>query len=293
MTIAEIYGKLTPYERMEDLLTSDVFGTFRYLNPAIGLVPFLKRAKSFLDDSKPSFLNNVAGAEYIFWPHTTQLNREPDVLILLSCSDGTNVSLVVEAKYLSGKSNILREDTSSMAEKSGIFDTEKIVHLEGDQLAELYHELIKGNIYLDFSRSANAKFECSVNHRYLFYVTANYAKPREEIEETISILEKYGYGRDDFKNLYWINWQTSIPVMEDVLNESSFADYPGTKNLIEDLLSLLRRKGLHDFQGYKHIKPITEPETVSFWTEALPFFRDIDIRGLSLNEPCYFWKEGD
>ncbi len=30
MTIAELHGKLSPYEQVEDLLTSDVFSTFMW-----------------------------------------------------------------------------------------------------------------------------------------------------------------------------------------------------------------------------------------------------------------------
>lgn len=46
MTIAEIHGKLSSYEHMEDLLTSDVFSTFKYLEVNNGLIPFLKRQQA-------------------------------------------------------------------------------------------------------------------------------------------------------------------------------------------------------------------------------------------------------
>ena len=44
MTITEIHGKLPEYEGMEDLLTSDVFSTFKYLPLELAFIPFLKRA---------------------------------------------------------------------------------------------------------------------------------------------------------------------------------------------------------------------------------------------------------
>jgi len=52
MTIAEIHGKISPEgtnlsERMEDLLTSDIFGCFRYLPPQEALLPFVNTARSF------------------------------------------------------------------------------------------------------------------------------------------------------------------------------------------------------------------------------------------------------
>ncbi len=46
MTIAEIHGKLPPYEQMEDLLTSDVFSTFKYLGVNNGLIQFLKKPQA-------------------------------------------------------------------------------------------------------------------------------------------------------------------------------------------------------------------------------------------------------
>ena len=51
MTIAEVHGKLSPYKRMEDLLTSDVFSTFRYLDVNNGLVPFLQKAINFTNQT--------------------------------------------------------------------------------------------------------------------------------------------------------------------------------------------------------------------------------------------------
>ena len=47
MTIAEIHGKLPEYEGMEDLLTSDVFSTFKYLPLELAFIPFLQRAVNF------------------------------------------------------------------------------------------------------------------------------------------------------------------------------------------------------------------------------------------------------
>ncbi|BAD76014.1 hypothetical protein GK1729 [Geobacillus kaustophilus HTA426] len=48
MTITEIHGKLPEYEGMEDLLTSDVFSTFKYLPLELAFIPFLKRAVNYI-----------------------------------------------------------------------------------------------------------------------------------------------------------------------------------------------------------------------------------------------------
>ncbi|OXB91832.1 hypothetical protein B9L23_11020 [Parageobacillus galactosidasius] len=49
------------------------------------------------------------------------------------------ISIVVEAKYRSGKSNINREQ-----------DLQELQILDGDQLAEQYYELMKGNFNIDY-----------------------------------------------------------------------------------------------------------------------------------------------
>jgi len=52
MTIAELHGKLNPerpagaHERMEDLLTSDVFGTMKYVGWQYGFMNWLRSAQS-------------------------------------------------------------------------------------------------------------------------------------------------------------------------------------------------------------------------------------------------------
>ncbi|TET41771.1 MAG: hypothetical protein E3J66_04840, partial [Dehalococcoidia bacterium] len=51
MTLAEIHGKISETgtnlsERMEDLLTSDIFGCMRYLPTQKALIPFLQTACS-------------------------------------------------------------------------------------------------------------------------------------------------------------------------------------------------------------------------------------------------------
>ena len=59
MTIAEIHGKISSdslkiNERLEDLLTSDVFGTFKYLDPTY-ICTFLKNHLKLFSEEKPYF----------------------------------------------------------------------------------------------------------------------------------------------------------------------------------------------------------------------------------------------
>ena len=62
MTMAEICGKISHTgqnvsERMEDLLTSDIFSACKYLRPQTLLVPFLCRAKGLKNESLGRFVD--------------------------------------------------------------------------------------------------------------------------------------------------------------------------------------------------------------------------------------------
>ena len=108
MSIVGRKGKLSGGERIEDFLTADVFGAYRYLPLEYGLVPFLAHArdeegrtlKGFLEASGIS-IEKISYARMLFWPRL-QDDREPDLLVLLGSSPKqTEVALLVEAKLYS------------------------------------------------------------------------------------------------------------------------------------------------------------------------------------------------
>ena len=112
MTIAEIRGKISDAgtnlsERMEDLLTSDVFGCMRYVPPQLALLPFLRTGRSIEGDTL-AVPDRPIRVHYAFWPWISQAGRnacEPDVVIGLE-TEGNHVHVVlVEAKYFSGISS--------------------------------------------------------------------------------------------------------------------------------------------------------------------------------------------
>ena len=109
MTIAEIRGKISRTgdnlsERLEDLLTSDVFSFCRYVRPYTLLLPFLRQAKRLDDEPLGNLLKDkVDRVNYLFWPRLHQ--SEPDVLISLELSSGRFFLILIEAKYFSSKSN--------------------------------------------------------------------------------------------------------------------------------------------------------------------------------------------
>ena len=91
MYLAELHGKLSSkIERMEDVLTSNVFSFFKYSDRDVFL-------KGYLDGLGISVTEQEArDAEFLFWPRFED-NTEPDLVIKV----GSHY-LLFEAKYFSG-----------------------------------------------------------------------------------------------------------------------------------------------------------------------------------------------
>lgn len=106
MYLAELHGKLSPkIERMEDILTSNVFSFFKYSTRKIFL-------KGYLNNLGFDISNQESNeAVFIFWPRFEE-NTEPDLVLIVG-----NYYLLIEAKYFSGfakeskktKAQLLRE----------------------------------------------------------------------------------------------------------------------------------------------------------------------------------------
>jgi hypothetical protein len=253
MTIAEIHGKLPEFEGMEDLLTSDVFSTFKYLPLKIAFIPFLRRAVHFLTGETINYsFDDVIKVDYIFWPKTSFLKREPDLLIILTRQNQPPVSIVVEAKYRSGKSNVNREN-----------DLQEIQMLDGDQLAEQYYELMNGNFNIEQPYKELLK---KSKDRFLLFVTAHDALPKHVTNETEKILLKKGICDKDTMHLYWANWQAAWSIADEALKNA--ANIPlGFKLMLEDLKVLLERKGLRPFSGFSQPKQSVFYKDSYFWSE--------------------------
>lgn len=285
MTIAEIHGKLSPHEAGEDLLTSDVFGACKYLPPELGLIPFLSQAVNSEGESMSHLLQNTQSVEYYFWPKTTKLRRESDIVIILHKENEKNLVIVVECKYHSTKHNIEGE-----AETEKHLDEES--RRSGDQLADQYDEICKNNIALD-QQALNA-VKSSGENKYLVYVTAHYAFPSPDIQETENELLARGYDEKQLKNLYWVSWRSAYAAFKHVKElldgeNKSKETYP--KNLVLDTIKLLERKGLVPLTGFHKLKlNITSsvlPENF-FWEKQ---FWGINVDNLQLNNEYFFWRD--
>lgn len=106
MYLAELHGKLpSRIERMEDILTSNVFSFFKYSDREIFLKGYLNKLGFDISNQEAN------EAEFIFWPRFEE-NTEPDLVIIVG-----DYYLLIEAKYFSGfteetkktKAQLLRE----------------------------------------------------------------------------------------------------------------------------------------------------------------------------------------
>lgn len=91
MYLAELHGKLSSrVERMEDILTSNVFSFFKYSNRNIFLKNYLNELGFKVSKEE------AEEAEFKFWP-VFEDGTEPDLVIIVG-----KYYLLIEAKYFSG-----------------------------------------------------------------------------------------------------------------------------------------------------------------------------------------------
>ena len=200
---------------MEDILTSNVFGLLRYVQPQQGILQYLGLAEDE-DGKKPlGYLCSLSevpqkSIEYQFWPWLKEPNCygcEPDVVIKLEIPDKQDLLVLIEAKYLSGKSSEADESYDAPI----------------DQLAREWDNLsVKAN-----------RDECPV----LIYLTVHYAYPVQDINDAISeFRKKRPNGAKPV--IYWLSWRHLTTVCES-------SHHP----ILNDIKLLLDRLGLTFFDG--------------------------------------------
>ena len=259
--MAEIHGKISETgtnlsERMEDLLTSDIFGCMRYLPPQKVLLPFLRRAHSFHGNTL-TVLDKIIKVHYSFWPWLKLSGRipcEPDVVLGLE-TEGSQVHLVlVEIKYYSG----LSSEEDERAEPN-------------DQLAR---EL--DNLGVLSCTTLGWGTHLEIASRALLFVTQDMGIPRDLLAKSLA---EYARKRNKDGDIFWASWRFLPSILERNLEKESV---PENRAVMADMLALLLRKGLIMFGG---VEPITEylalPEFYHFtptkysWP-AIPESLDID-----------------
>lgn len=223
MFAAQMHNKLCRHEEdMEDLLTSNVFGVWRYLPPHLGLVQLLQTAER-LDGARLSIGATVLAASLSFWPWLSQQagkSAEPDVLVELTLSDSSKVLVMVEAKFHSPKSSLPDDST-----------------FPNDQLAR------QMQILRALARKTRAR------HYGLVYITAHTAIPRDDLQEAIDELRsKTGDGSDE--HFYWTTWRSLPEIISDSVLEEARSQSAGGATMLADLHRIVCRLGLAFFSGF-------------------------------------------
>jgi hypothetical protein len=194
MLQAQLRGKLTrAEENLEDLLTSNVFGSIKYVPYEDGLLPLLANCQDENGDALTGINQPVLNVHYDFWPRLREVNCEecePDLLIRIQYANGQSMLVLVEAKYLSDKSS---EANDKEAPK--------------DQLAREWDNLILK------AKQEHAK-------PILLYVTADFGYPRQSIEES---RKEYLEKRKNGMSVFWLSWR-KLPTLfldnrQEILND--------------------------------------------------------------------------
>jgi hypothetical protein len=232
MSIASRHGKLfvggkddpTRWARIEDLLTADVFGAYRYLPPTLGVVPLLARAvrgdgltmKAWAAAQRIEWAS-LTHAQIVFWPSFE--GREPDLLVGLGSSLGDLTLLVlIEAKL--------------HAEQHWIEDIPQLAYygsrlLDGELDETLEDELFETDLPA---------------HRPLVLLTKGTEVPGEELDLARRTLSEHV--EDGRTDVFWVSWHVAREVAEEQLaahEESNGSAHVGA--VLSDLLEDLRARG--------------------------------------------------
>lgn len=220
---------------MEDILTSSVFGTLRYLPPEAGLFPFLRyTSKPDGGQFHPLDFGSGAVVEYEFWPWLHErvpggpgdercIPCEPDVLLKIRPADGRRIFILIEAKFWSGKSSNAAEDVVAPT----------------DQLAREWDNLVT----LASRKDAEP---------HLIYLTADLGIPIEEIQASEREYVSKRPAGAAF-SCGWLSWRHLERCIRH-LNDQ------GVDSLcLRDLTRLSKRLDLLFYDGISTVAPETLP----------------------------------
>ena len=239
MYITQIKNKLTRHEdRMEDLLTGNVFGLWRYLPAKLGLRGILQSAQ-LSSGEQLQVPEDFVLTSLDFWPWLqfgAHKGIEPDVLLRVHDSSGQLSIILIEAKFKSDKSSLATPDGQP-----------------NDQLGKQMVNL------RSIAEDEHAKSYA------LIYLTAEPKFPLASIQQSIDELERKTR-QGSQSHFYWTNWRAVYSELVMTLHSSSTNEIE--RNLLTDAVQILESLGFSDFTG------ITSPytgTTVPNWSMSVAF----------------------
>lgn len=290
MSIAELHGKLSPetaHDRMEDILTSDVFGTMYYAGFDSGFVDWLLESKP--TDSTVPTIHQFLGASplhdisFSFWPRLPN-GREPDLALLFASEDGSQHVLLIEVKYLSGMSNLSLEVADN---DSGVRE------LTGNQIIDQ----MVGFSVASQGTADNWFGLCATSDRMPFahlLVTTDAQLPRHVYAEACQSCKHKGMSGFPCPT-YWLSWRSLVRNIEPHIN----SDNVYRSRLISDLVRLLERKELTDkpFEAFHKLEWIGPLPEGGFWRWGSLFSDLASVQLPSLgwtdDQTYVFWRGND
>lgn len=220
-------------ERLEDVLTSNVFGTLLYAGRFDLMRDWLGTARTLDDGVLATRLpaGEVTG-ELHFWPWApgeARHGREPDALLVLR-GDGGTATLLIEAKYFAGIGWSVDETDLATAGEPVVID----------QLQAEYALLETRATLLD-RRSGSPIIWPNDGARALVLVSAHACRPDHLLTSSLA-----GASATMREDLFWVSWRSLVDLLPAGPLPSA-----GSARALHDLATLLRGKGLRPARFFR------------------------------------------
>jgi len=248
MLHAELRGKLgrgrNELERLEDTLTSTIFGTLLLGNGGRRvLAEWLNSSRDVVTGNvrmlvDPEFPVKTETAGAWFWPHLD--DAEPDVLLQF-----ISTAIVIEAKYASAKSEVANavEGKTTRA-------------VSPDQLAREWRAIgpERADHYSQELRECLAGAE-----RHLVYLVSSrhLSRAREELRSSYDILVSEGQS----PSLLLLTWQDLHRILNELHERAKKREWWWSS-----LVQLLERRELQAFLGFAKLRGLREPGVLERWS---------------------------
>jgi hypothetical protein len=224
MYLAEIHGKIpSHFERLEDLLTSNVFSFFKYTNRQF----FLKKYLKLLDIEVTSA--EAEEADFRFWPRFDDDNTEPDLVIVA----GSHY-LLFEAKYFSDfgveignrKAQLIREIEGGLIEARNEGKLFQMIAITADHYYRTNRFSIIPQKYLHLFKWTNWQRVTSFLHNTLEGNSKISSTDRTFASDLYSLLVKKNL-RDYIGTQIFLNLQMDLDTRETVFFDYKTASFRG------------------------------------------------------------------